>query len=293
MRAGLTILGAIVGLTMSSMPTHAQEKTGGDEFASDGGAAARWWNEKAEQYPKCSGPAKQGATLTGQIWEEAYKKPEDVQKVHELGAQREGVKRELQMCIAQNYQVKPPLQGGIKQDEPADPGAKGPYDGGTTGTGSGGNGKPSTGKGGSGKPGAGKTPPPKKTPPLSGGANKGGGANTLPGYPYPLPPQTGHGNAGHHDTPPVWVGTTDITWVQAGTPPGSTVPGRVNVKDTIVLQIWDMTDPNVYLDKNGSLFGVVGKYNNGTFEITRPVWRNLRTQRKDLKYDRTVTLRHP
>ena len=248
---------------------------------------------KGSRYPKCEGPAKKGASLTGQIVEEAYKKPEDIDKVNDLGAQREEVKHELQVCIADNYQT-PTYKGGIEENTQIDPGDDGSNGGGTPGSGTGGNGKPSTGTGGTGKPGTGKTAPPaKKTPPLSGGTNKGGGPNTLPGYPYPLPPQTGGGNAGAHNTPPVWVGTAKVTWVQPGLLPGSTVPQRVNVEDTIELQIWDMKDPHVYLNNNGSLFSVVGRYNNGTFAISQPVWRNSRIQRSDLNFRQTVRLRHP
>ena len=197
MRTTSLLAGVAVSLALSSNPAHAQTKTpntgsGGDEYASDGGAGARWWNKKGKQYPKCEGPAKKGALLTGQIVEEAYKKPEDIDKVNDLGAQREEVKHELQVCIADNYKT-PTYKGGIEENTQSDPGDDGSNGGGTPGSGTGGNGKPSTGKGGTGKPGTGKTAPPKKTPPLSGGANKGGGANTLPGYPLPSPTPNGRG----------------------------------------------------------------------------------------------------
>ena len=69
------------------------------------------------------GRPNEGATLTGQIVAEAYKKPEDVAKVNELGAQREEVKHELQTCIAQNYGGVT-LQGSAEvkgQGDPDDP----------------------------------------------------------------------------------------------------------------------------------------------------------------------------
>ena len=246
---------------------------------------------KGSSIPKCEGPAKHGATLTGEIKAEADKEPENIDEVNKLGKQREEVKHELQTCIAHNYGGVT-LQGSAEVKGQGDP--DDPYGGGDSGTGAGGNGQPGTGKGGSGKPGTGKTAPqPKKTPPLSGGANKGGGANTLPGYPYPLPPQTGGGNAGPHKTPSVWVGTAKVRWVQVGTLPGKSVPERVNVEDTIDLKIWDMKDHHVYLDTNGSLSSVIGNYRNGTFTITRPVWRNPHVQRGSLEFYQTVTLRHP
>jgi hypothetical protein len=294
MRTTALLAGVVLSLALMSNAAYAQTPntgSGGDVIASDGGAGARWWNKKGEQYPKCEGPAKQGATLTGEIQAEAYKEPENIEEVNKLGKQREEVKHELLQCIAENYGGVT-LQGSAEVKGQGDP--EDPYSGGTSGTGAGGNGKPTAGKGGSGKPGTGKTAPPaKKTPPLSGGTNKSGGPNTLPGYPYPLPPQTGGGNAGPHNTPPVWVGTAKVTWVQPGLLPGSTVPQRVTVEDTIELQIWDMKDPHVYLNNNGSLFSVVGRYNNGTFAISQPVWRNPRIQRSNLNLHQTVRLRHP
>ena len=170
MRTPSLLASVALGLALSSNPAQAQTPntvSGGDTYASDGGAGARWWKEKAKQYPKCADPANEGATLTGQIVAEAYKKPEDVQKVNDLGAEREEVKHELQQCIAQNY-------GGVLLQGSAEVKGQGDPD-----------------------------DPDKKTPPLSGGTNKTGGPDTLPGYPYPLPPQSGGGTPASRYAPGV------------------------------------------------------------------------------------------
>lgn len=275
MRTIVMMISVTAVLTLTSMHSYAQEPAG-EVFASDGGAGARWWKEKAKQYPKCAAPANQGATLTGQIVEEAYKKPEDVEKVNELGAQREEVKRELQTCIATNYRGVP-LQGGITENTQGDPGGDGPYDGGT--------GTPGT-------PGTGKTPPQtKKQPPLSGGTSKGGGSGKPPGHSTNPPASAGHGNSGKHTTPPLYVGTVTLTWSEKKFKQPGNVPYQRFMTDEIKLKIWDVDDSNVPTDESGSLASVSGEFVNGSFKLTRYNWRDPSVQRWKITWKPSTTVR--